>query len=193
MAYLTLFCRKFPKNSRKKSQRSGRGGGSSRLGQNPNFYRKFVLHASLKGKSQEYVQLNTKSWINTGMHMYILPTDSPFYSSKCSHIYNEDNDDDGLVDLKVWGWKQLWKSILKIKNQINWKFTPNSRLRWWWCCCCWCCCWCWCLWWMFWQWYDVDVDAIMYRFCTTEASQLSCIVSLSCIEHFSKEITAIDQ
>ena len=25
MAYLTLFCRKFPKNSRKKSQRSGRG------------------------------------------------------------------------------------------------------------------------------------------------------------------------
>ena len=26
MAYLTLFCRKFPKNPRKKSQRSGRGG-----------------------------------------------------------------------------------------------------------------------------------------------------------------------
>ena len=57
------------------------------------------------------------------MHIYILPPDSPFYSSKCSHIYNEDNDggvgnedndddndydiynedqdDDGLVDLKV--------------------------------------------------------------------------------------------
>ena len=46
MAYLTLFCRKFPKNSRKKSQRSERGG-SSRLGQIPNFYRKFVLQASL--------------------------------------------------------------------------------------------------------------------------------------------------
>ena len=29
------------------SQRSGRGGGSSRLGQNPNFYQKFVLEASL--------------------------------------------------------------------------------------------------------------------------------------------------
>ena len=50
MAYLTLFCRKFPKNSRKKSQRSGRG--SSRLGQNPNFYRKFVLHASLRAECQ---------------------------------------------------------------------------------------------------------------------------------------------
>ena len=48
MAYLTLFCRKFPKKSRKKSQRSGReGGGLSRLGQIPNFYRKFVLRASL--------------------------------------------------------------------------------------------------------------------------------------------------
>ena len=52
MAYLTLFCRKFPKNSRKKSQRSGRGGGSSRLGQNPNFYRKFVLHASLTNNNK---------------------------------------------------------------------------------------------------------------------------------------------
>ena len=42
MAYLTPF---FAKNSRKKSQRSGRG--SSRLGQIPNFYRKFVSGASL--------------------------------------------------------------------------------------------------------------------------------------------------
>ena len=32
MAYLTLFCRKFPKNSRKKSQRSGRGGGVKLVG-----------------------------------------------------------------------------------------------------------------------------------------------------------------
>ena len=46
MAYLALFCRKFPTNSRKKSQRSGRGG-SNRLGQIPNFYRKFVLGAPL--------------------------------------------------------------------------------------------------------------------------------------------------
>ena len=37
MAYLTLFCQKFPTNSRKKSQRSGRGGGSSRFSQIPNF------------------------------------------------------------------------------------------------------------------------------------------------------------
>ena len=47
MAYLTLFCRKFLKNSRKKSQPLGRGRGSSRLGQIPNFYRKFVSWASL--------------------------------------------------------------------------------------------------------------------------------------------------
>ena len=41
MAYLTLFCRKLPKNWRKKFQRLGRGG------QIPNFYRKFVLGAPL--------------------------------------------------------------------------------------------------------------------------------------------------
>ena len=54
MAYLTLFCRKFSKNSQKKSQRSGRGGGwgrSSQLGRIPNFYRKFVLVAPLSTTS----------------------------------------------------------------------------------------------------------------------------------------------
>ena len=62
MAYLTLFCRKFPKNSRKKSQRSGReGGGSSRLGQNPNFYRKLVLEAPLKGKIKQFPYSNRKN------------------------------------------------------------------------------------------------------------------------------------
>ena len=34
MAYLTLFCRKFLKNSRKKSQRSGRGAGVKPVGPN---------------------------------------------------------------------------------------------------------------------------------------------------------------
>ena len=37
MAYLTLFCRKFPKNSRKKSQRSGRGGGQAGWAKIPTF------------------------------------------------------------------------------------------------------------------------------------------------------------
>ena len=40
MAYLSLFCQKISTNSRKKSQPWG--GVSSRLGQIPNFYRKFV-------------------------------------------------------------------------------------------------------------------------------------------------------
>ena len=46
MAYFTFFCQKFPTNLRKNPNVRG-GGGSSRLGQIPNFYRKFVLRASL--------------------------------------------------------------------------------------------------------------------------------------------------
>ena len=46
MAYLTLFLPKISCKFTEKSQSLGRGG-SSRLGQIPNFYQKFVLKASL--------------------------------------------------------------------------------------------------------------------------------------------------
>ena len=58
MAYFTLFCQKFPTNLLKKSQRSG-GGGSSRLGQIPNFYQKIVLGAPLReGVKREAPEAN---------------------------------------------------------------------------------------------------------------------------------------
>ena len=41
------------------SQRSGRGGGSSRLGQNPNFYQKLVLEASLNSIEEKNRQNST--------------------------------------------------------------------------------------------------------------------------------------
>ena len=97
MAYLTLFCRKFPKNPRKKSQRSGRGG-SSRLGQNPNFYRKFVLHASLTVPWQKFHAL--KIGLGT-RHLFIhrkLESFSPFSS----------------LDLKLLSW-EVFEGLL-----VNW-------------------------------------------------------------------------
>ena len=46
MAYLTLFCRKFPKNSRKKSQRSGRGGEVKPVGPNSQLLPKICFASS---------------------------------------------------------------------------------------------------------------------------------------------------
>ena len=56
MAYLTLFRRKFPKNSRKKSQRSGRGGGQAGWDKIPTFTENLFCMLPLNALTDEDIK-----------------------------------------------------------------------------------------------------------------------------------------